>query len=517
MAAAIGAGLPVSEARGSMVLDIGGGTTEVAVISLNGVVYSESVRIGGDRFDEAIIAYVRRNYGTPHRRGDRRAREVRGRVRLPEQRSAGDRDPRAATSPRGSRAASSPRLERDPGSAPGTARRHRDGRAHRAGAHAAGARVGRGRARHGADRGRRAPARSRPSHHRGDRASGRGGGRPAHLRGAGRGTGARSHRPARVERCSSASRGRARESSRNDARALADWNPTKRGGAARHELLRQSFVSQPAPRGLRGALPARSWCRTTIASTRHGSGARSRWSYYPLRLVADTLFVEVPRDAATWLSTRRSLIREAEALRRQLLVLGVPARAASGDRGGEPPLARAPRVFRPHRGSGAGGRGARDGHRLRIEAAGPRQGDPARDPAGAVGDRRQGGRRPGGPRGAAFEHRGPDHRHEPRAPRHAGAQRPAEHRGRRRLGWRPRPRLPPQGRRRRSGGPARVFRVWGEGFPAGYPAATVVKVETDREGRYADVRLRPLANLRRAREVLMVFPPDGSAEGADAG
>ena len=64
MAAAIGAGLPVSEARGSMVLDVGGGTTEVAVISLNGVVYSESVRIGGDRFDEAIIAYVRRNYGT---------------------------------------------------------------------------------------------------------------------------------------------------------------------------------------------------------------------------------------------------------------------------------------------------------------------------------------------------------------------------------------------------------------------------------------------------------------------
>lgn len=63
MAAAIGAGLPVSEARGSMVLDIGGGTTEVAVISLNGVVYSESVRIGGDRFDESIIAHVRRNYG----------------------------------------------------------------------------------------------------------------------------------------------------------------------------------------------------------------------------------------------------------------------------------------------------------------------------------------------------------------------------------------------------------------------------------------------------------------------
>ena len=63
MAAAIGAGMPVDEARGSMVLDIGGGTSEVAVISLNGIVYSASVRIGGDKFDEAIIAYVRRNYG----------------------------------------------------------------------------------------------------------------------------------------------------------------------------------------------------------------------------------------------------------------------------------------------------------------------------------------------------------------------------------------------------------------------------------------------------------------------
>ncbi len=64
MAAAIGAGLPVHEARGSMVLDIGGGTSEVAVISLYGIVYAASVRIGGDRFDEAIINYVRRNYGT---------------------------------------------------------------------------------------------------------------------------------------------------------------------------------------------------------------------------------------------------------------------------------------------------------------------------------------------------------------------------------------------------------------------------------------------------------------------
>lgn len=64
MAAAIGAGLPVEEASGSMVVDIGGGTTEVAILSLSGTVYSDSVRIGGDRFDEAISSYVRRKYGS---------------------------------------------------------------------------------------------------------------------------------------------------------------------------------------------------------------------------------------------------------------------------------------------------------------------------------------------------------------------------------------------------------------------------------------------------------------------
>jgi rod shape-determining protein MreB len=63
MAAAVGAGMPVHEARGSMVLDIGGGTSEVAIVSLNGIVYAASVRMGGDKFDEAITQYVRRNYG----------------------------------------------------------------------------------------------------------------------------------------------------------------------------------------------------------------------------------------------------------------------------------------------------------------------------------------------------------------------------------------------------------------------------------------------------------------------
>jgi len=63
MAAAVGADMPVDEPKGSMVLDIGGGTSEVAVISLNGIVYSASVRVGGDKFDDAITNYVRRNYG----------------------------------------------------------------------------------------------------------------------------------------------------------------------------------------------------------------------------------------------------------------------------------------------------------------------------------------------------------------------------------------------------------------------------------------------------------------------
>jgi rod shape-determining protein MreB and related proteins len=62
MAAAIGAGLPVTEPTGSMVVDIGGGTTEVAVLSLGGIVYARSIRVGGNKMDEAIISYIRRNH-----------------------------------------------------------------------------------------------------------------------------------------------------------------------------------------------------------------------------------------------------------------------------------------------------------------------------------------------------------------------------------------------------------------------------------------------------------------------
>ena len=78
MAAAIGAGLPIEKPTGSMVVDIGGGTTEVGVISLSGVVYSHSVRVGGDAFDEAIINYVRRNYGMLI--GEATAEEIKKRI-----------------------------------------------------------------------------------------------------------------------------------------------------------------------------------------------------------------------------------------------------------------------------------------------------------------------------------------------------------------------------------------------------------------------------------------------------
>jgi len=78
MAAAIGAGLPIEEPTGSMVVDIGGGTTEVGVISLSGIVYSHSVRVGGDTFDDAIIQYVRRNYGMLI--GEASAEEIKKRI-----------------------------------------------------------------------------------------------------------------------------------------------------------------------------------------------------------------------------------------------------------------------------------------------------------------------------------------------------------------------------------------------------------------------------------------------------
>lgn len=97
MAAAIGADLPVTEPTGSMVVDIGGGTTEVAVLSLGGIVYARSVRVGGDKMDAAIVSYIRRNHNLlvgessaerikkeigsacPPEKGEGRSVEIRGR------------------------------------------------------------------------------------------------------------------------------------------------------------------------------------------------------------------------------------------------------------------------------------------------------------------------------------------------------------------------------------------------------------------------------------------------------
>ena len=75
MAAALGAGLPIEDAAGSMVVDIGGGTTEIGILSLNGLAYSDSVRVGGDTFDEAIVHHLRRNRGVII--GETTAEEVR--------------------------------------------------------------------------------------------------------------------------------------------------------------------------------------------------------------------------------------------------------------------------------------------------------------------------------------------------------------------------------------------------------------------------------------------------------
>ena len=74
MAAAIGAGLPVQEPTGNMIVDIGGGTTEVAVISLGGIVASQSVRVGGDELDDAIIQFIKKEYSLAL--GERTAEEV---------------------------------------------------------------------------------------------------------------------------------------------------------------------------------------------------------------------------------------------------------------------------------------------------------------------------------------------------------------------------------------------------------------------------------------------------------
>ncbi len=181
MAAAIGAGLPVAEASGSMVVDIGGGTTEVGVISLGGTVYKGSVRVGGDKFDEAIVNYIRRNYGmligdptaeaikkeigSAFPGSEVREMEVKGR-------NLSEGVPRSFTI----------QQQRDPRSADGSAEPDRLQREERARADPARTRRRHRRARHDAHRRRRAAARPRPPAGRRDRSAGAGGRRPADLR-----------------------------------------------------------------------------------------------------------------------------------------------------------------------------------------------------------------------------------------------------------------------------------------------------------------------------------------------
>ena len=108
MAAAIGAGLPVQEPTGNMIVDIGGGTTEVAVISLGGIVASQSVRVGGDELDDAIIQFIKKEYSLAL--GERTAEEVKIALgfRVAARGGAARRDPRPRPRHRPARRPSSP-------------------------------------------------------------------------------------------------------------------------------------------------------------------------------------------------------------------------------------------------------------------------------------------------------------------------------------------------------------------------------------------------------------------------
>ena len=139
MAAAIGAGLPVTEPSGNMIVDIGGGTTEVAVISLSGIVYSNSARVGGDKMDEAIINYVKRKYNLLI--GERTAELIKINIGTAyptdEMRTHGGEGPRPGRRACRRRSRSSP--TRCCEALAGAGQRDRRGREDRARAHAAGA------------------------------------------------------------------------------------------------------------------------------------------------------------------------------------------------------------------------------------------------------------------------------------------------------------------------------------------------------------------------------------------
>ena len=237
---------------------------------------------------------------------------------------------------------------------------------------------------------------------------------------------------------------------------------------------------------------------------------------YPLRLAVSTLFVELPRDAVAWLSTRRSLIAESETLRQQLLVLGSRTerlRELEGEN----------RRLRELLESSA-----RIEDRVLVAGVLGVDIDPAS--SGLVLDK---GTQHGIRRGQSVidangilgqvDHAGPlsstvvlitDSSHAlPVVLSRNGLRSVA-------VGGGPTGELDLAYVPKDADievGDLLVSSGLGGRFPAGYPAATVIRVETAQGGRYAEVRLRPLADVKRAREVLVVFPSDGSAEGNDAG
>lgn len=237
---------------------------------------------------------------------------------------------------------------------------------------------------------------------------------------------------------------------------------------------------------------------------------------YPLRLTVSTLFVELPRDAVAWLSTRRSLIRENESLHQQLLVLGSRIEKLQEIEGENRRLREllesSARI--EDRVLVAGVLGVdidSASSRLVLDKGtqhGIRPGQSVIDANGILGQ---------------VEHVGPlsstvvlitDSSHALPVMLSRNGLRSVAFGGGSAggldLAYLPRDADIEVGDLLVSSG-------LGGRFPAGYPAATVVEVETARGGRYAEVRLRPLADLKRVREVLMVFPSDGSVEGSDAG
>lgn len=237
---------------------------------------------------------------------------------------------------------------------------------------------------------------------------------------------------------------------------------------------------------------------------------------YPLQLVISTMFVDLPRDTVAWLSTRRRLIREHEDLRQELLVLGS-------------------RLERLHELEGENRRlrkllesSARIDDRVLVASVLGVDIDPAS--SGLILNK---GTQHGIRRGQSVidahgilgqvDHAGPisssvvlitDSSHAlPVVLSRNGLRSIA-------VGGGPTGELDLAYVPKDADievGDLLVSSGLGGRFPAGYPAATVIKVETARAGSYAEVRLRPIADLKRAREVLVVFPPDGNAKGADAG